>query len=335
MTLRHLFDWQHIADEDWAALVQRGVRFSEQGFDWRQVAHGKALALVFFNPSLRTRASMDLAAAQLGAHATVLEPGKGTWGTEWNPGTVMDGTAAEHITEAIGVLSRYYDALGVRVFAAGEDYAEDRDEVRFKRIMAASTVPVINLESAFFHPCQALADAVTLHRHFNGQAQGKRLVLHWCYHPRALPMAVPNSTLLMAARMGMRVTVARPGGFELDPQVMSVARRHAQENGGEVLETEEPGCDDAHIVYAKAWGGNVAYDNPDAEAELRGALKHWRITESMQQRGDGAHLMHPLPVRRNVVVDDAVLDGSSSLHLDQAENRVHAQKAILEWVWNV
>lgn len=335
MSVRHLIDWQHVGDDDWFSLVRRGVSLSEQGHEWRQIAQGKSVALVFFNPSLRTRASMDLAAAQLGAYATVLEPGKGTWGTEWNPGSVMDGTAAEHITEAIGVLSRYYDALGVRVFAAGENYAEDRDEVRFKRILAASTVPVINLESAFYHPCQALADAVTLHRHFGGQTQGRRLVLHWCYHPKALPMAVPNSTLLMAARMGMQVTVARPEGFELDKQVMAVARQQAHRSGGAVTETDQPGCEGANIVYAKAWGGQAAYDDPDRELEMRSQWRNWRVTETMQHSGDGAHLMHPLPVRRNVVVDDGVLDGSATLHLDQAENRVHAQKAILEWVWNL
>lgn len=335
MSVRHLFDWQQVADPDWTRLISRGVELSERGHQWERAAQGKSLALVFFNASLRTRASMDLAAAQLGAHATVLEPGKGTWGTEWNPGATMDGNAAEHITEAIGVLSRYYDALGVRVFAAGEQYAEDRDEVRFKRILAASQVPVINLESAFYHPCQALADAVTLQRHFDGQTHGRRFVLHWCYHPKALPMAVPNSTLLMATRLGLDVTVARPEGFELDPQVMAVARQQAKQHGNDVVETDQPGCDDAQIIYAKAWGGSTAYADTDAESSMRAANKHWRVTEGMQSRGAGAHLMHPLPVRRNVVVDDAVLDGAATLHLDQAENRVHAQKAILEWVWNL
>ncbi len=292
---------------------------------------------MFFNPSLRTRTSMELAGAQLGAHVTTLNAGQGTWGFEWKDGVVMTGDAAEHIKEAVGVMSRYYDGIGVRVFASSTDFEADRGDRLLHTFAAASDVPVVNLESAFFHPCQALGDAATLMSHFGGDVQGKKFVLSWAYHPRALPMAVPNSALLMAARLGMNVTVARPESHALDVSVMKMARRYAAERGTEVVETtdREAAADGAHVIYAKAWGGPMVYADPAGEAELRQNLRQWRITPDLMTKTNDGAFMHCLPVRRNVVVDDAVIDGAASIHLLQAEFRLHAQKAILEHVWDL
>ncbi|MCS7083218.1 MAG: N-acetylornithine carbamoyltransferase [Bacteroidetes bacterium] len=335
-SLRHLIDW-HLLDEAlWWDRLEAARRFARER-RWTDRARGRAIALLFFNPSLRTRTSMELAAAQLGAHVSVLVPGQGTWGFEWRDGVVMEGPEAEHIQEAIGVLSRYYDAIGVRAFASLRDYEQDRSEAFLRRIVRAASVPIINLESAFWHPCQALGDAATLMDLFRERLAGRSFLLTWAYHPKALPMAVPNSALLMATRLSMRVTIARPAGYELDPEVMALARQYAAQHGLEVRETDalDEAFEGAEVVYAKAWGGRLAYTDPEAESQLRLSLRDWRVTEARMRRTREAVFMHCLPVRRNVVVDDAVLDGPWARHLVQAEYRLHAQKAILEWVWNL
>ena len=329
-----LLDWQHVDDATWRRLVDRAVALGREGAVYRDTMHGKSIGLLFFNPSLRTRCSMELAAVQLGAHATTLTPGQGTWQFAWDEGAVMDGNEAEHIKEAVGVLSRYYDALGVRLFAGFTDREADRTDARLHQFARYADVPVVNLESAAYHPCQALADAATITRE-RGDMRGKRFVLTWAYHPRALPQAVPNSALLMAARLGMHVTVARPDGFALDDGVMAQARSYANANGATLEETSDADAayDGADVVYAKAWAGSMVYTDPEAEAAARAQHRDWRVTADRMARTDEGLFMHCLPVRRGVVVDGAVLDGPHARHLLQAEHRLHAQKAILEWVW--
>lgn len=334
---RHLLDWQHVEDSVWDGVLASTIDFFRAGRRFVEVQRQQSLALLFFNPSLRTRTSMELAGAQLGAHVSTLDVGQGTWGFAWDDGEVMDGEAAEHIREAVGVLGRYYDALGVRVFASGTDLEADRRDRLLHRFAAASTVPVINLESAFYHPCQAMGDAGTLLTHFDGDVRGRRFVLAWAYHPKALPMAVPNSAVLMASRLGMDVVVARPDSHALDDEVMQRARAYAEASGGSLAETDrlDDACGDADVIYAKAWGGPLLYEDKAREAAVRAGLKSWRITERQMAQSSRPVFMHCLPVRRNVVVDDAVLDGPRAIHLLQAEFRLHAQKAILSYVWDL
>lgn len=335
--IRHLLDWQYIGDEAWSRALSAAVGHFRAGKQFEDRASQKSLGLLFFNSSLRTRTSMELAGAQLGAHVTTLNVGQGMWGFEWNDGGVMDGEAAEHIQEAVGVLSRYYDALGIRVFASGTDYEADRTDRLLHRFAEAATVPVINLESAFYHPCQALGDAATLNVQFDGEVRGRKFVLAWAHHPKPLPMAVPNSALLAAARLGMEVVVARPDSHALDPSVMEMATRYAADSGGSVHEASDlaSACEGAEVVYAKAWGGPMIYSQPEEESDIRNDLRDWRITADLMNQTSSPVFMHCLPVRRNVVVDDAVLDGPQSIHLLQAEFRLHAQKAILEYVWQL
>lgn len=333
--MNHLIDWQEEPDETWNRCIDVARRFA--GFKGhlpggREIGRGRSLGLLFFNPSLRTRTSMEVAAAHLGAHSSVIVPGQGTWGFAWEDGVVMDGAEAEHIQEASGVLSQYFDAIGVRLFASLTDQAADREERLLRRFVAAAQVPVINLESAYGHPCQALADAATITERFDGRPRGKRFVLTWAYHPKALPTAVPNSALLAAARLGMDVTVARPAGFGLDPIVMAEAERLTRVR---VLEDQDEAFQGADIVYAKAWAGPQVYADPDAEAATRSQLKGWRVTEARMQRTRNGAFMHCLPVRRGVVVDDAVLDGPQAIHLRQAAYRLYAQQAILSEIWPV
>ena len=335
--LPHLTAWHAAAGAVWDHCLAGALRHYRAGPAWTQRAHGRSLGLLFFNPSLRTRTSMELAGAQLGAHVTTLTVGQGTWGFAWEDGSVMDGPEAEHIREAIGVLSQYYDALGVRAFASMTDYAQDRTDALLRTMVHAATVPVVSLESAFYHPCQALGDAATLMAHFDGDVRGRKFVLQWTHHPKALPMAVPNSALLMAARLGLDVTVARPDGYALDAGVMDQARQYAAAHGTTVAETDDrmAAAEEADVIYAKAWGGPLAYTDPDEEAARRQEHRAWRVTPALMDRTRAAAFMHCLPVRRGVVVDDAVLDGPQAIHLLQAAFRLHAQKAILEYVWEL
>jgi N-acetylornithine carbamoyltransferase len=332
---RDLLDWKYVDQLTWERAIEAALRHKADRRP-RNTAAGKALGMLFFNPSLRTRTSMELAALELGAHATTLSPGQGTWDFAWEKGQPMLGSEAEHIVEAVGVLSRYYSALGVRLFASQSSYEADRAEHKLNVFADASSVPVINLESAFHHPCQALADAATIVRRFDEPRQ-KRFVLSWAYHPKPLPMAVPNSALLMATRLGMDVVLAHPEGFELDSGVMDLAARQASERGGSlsISHDQAAALDGADIVYAKAWAGPDIYTDRDVEKTKREAARQWRISETLMHRTNRAAFMHCLPVRRGVVVDDAVLDGPGAIHLDQAEFRLHAQKAILEYVWDL
>ncbi len=334
--LRHVLHATDLDGATWRHLLDTAVQHKRDDDRHSGAADGKTIGLLFFNPSLRTRTSMEVAAAHLGADSTTLTPGEGTWDLAWDDGAVMDGTAAEHVREAIGVLSRYHDALGVRVFASGTDYEADASDHLIRTVADAATVPVLNLESAWAHPCQAVSDAATLTDHFDDLA-GKEFVLSWTTHPKALPMAVPNSAVQMAARCGMDVTVARPETHALDPQVMTQAQALADRHGTTVATTDDldAAVDGADVVYAKSWGGPLVYSDPEREAAARAQHADWSITDArMQATNDGAFL-HCLPVRRNVGVDDAVLDGPHACHLDQAEYRLHAQKALLEYVWDV
>jgi N-acetylornithine carbamoyltransferase len=206
--------------------------------------------------------------------------------------------------------------------------------VRFRQFMAHATVPVFNMESALYHPCQALADLLTIQRRLGGIA-GRKLTVTWAPHPRPLPTAVPNSILLAATQMGMHVTLARPEGFDLPEPVLARAEQLAREAGGSLTlsSNQAEAVAGAQAVYAKSWGGLARYADPDGEQAAREALGEWTVDERLMEGTDGACFMHCLPVRRNVVVTDAVLDGPRSVVVDQAENRLHAQKAVLAWLY--
>ncbi|WP_263786020.1 N-acetylornithine carbamoyltransferase [Salinibacter grassmerensis] len=335
--LQHVLRVDAFSDATWDALRHAAVQHRHDDTLHAGAASGSSLGLIFMNPSLRTRTSMEGAAAHLGAHHTTLVPGNGSWDLEWTEGAVMDGGPAEHVRDAIGVLSRYHDALGVRVFASGTDYAADEQDTLIRTIAEHATVPVINLESAGAHPCQGLSDAALLTERFGEDLADKTFVLSWAPHPKPLPMAVPNTALRTAARCGMDVTVARPDTHALAPKVMAEAEALAKGQGGSVSATSDQAAaaENADVVYAKSWGGPLMYENPEAESEARAARSDWRITADLMAHSREGLFMHCLPVRRNVVVDDAVLDGPRAAHLDQAEYRLHAQKALLEYVWSL
>ena len=291
---------------------------------------GKILGLIFFNPSLRTLASFQSGMARLGGSSFVITPGQGTWQLETRLGAVMNGAAAEHVREGIPVLASYCDALGIRAFADGKDLRSDLAETVFKTMAELVDKPLVNLESAVNHPCQALADWKTMDD--LGVPRGGRFVLSWVYHPRALPLAVPAAAVHMAAMRGMEVVVLRPEGFALPPEIMDKARRAAAHSGGSVVETTEraEALAGAHILYAKEWGATSCYGDVEGDARLRGSLIEWCVRNDWFARtADGCRLMHCLPVRRNTAVADEVLDGPRSAVQREAYNRLVVQMAVL------
>ncbi len=291
---------------------------------------GRVLGLLFFNPSLRTLASMQSGMARLGGSSFVITPGQGTWQLETRDGVVMDGAAAEHVREGIPVLASYCDVLGIRAFAEGRDLARDLAETRFRAMSDTLQTPLINLESAMSHPCQALADWKTLDE--LAVPKRARFVLSWVYHPRPLPLAVPASTLTMAAMRGMDVVVLRPDGYALPDRVMDKARDLAAAAGGSVRETDnrDEALAYAQVVYAKEWGSTRHYGDAEADGQLRAGLRDWCVgPEWFQGAAPDCRFMHCLPVRRNVAVADAVLDGPRSAVQQGARNRLYAQMAVL------
>ncbi|HSS50524.1 MAG TPA: N-acetylornithine carbamoyltransferase, partial [Thermoanaerobaculia bacterium] len=289
------------------------------------------LALLFFNPSLRTLASFQAGMARLGGSSFVISPGQGTWILETRDGVVMDGAAAEHVREAIPVLASYADGLGIRSFAGGTDLAADLADSTFLSMADVCPVPLINLESAVDHPCQALGDWKTMDD-LRIPARGGRFVLSWAWHSKALPLAVPAAAVHMASLRGMDVTVLRPEGFGLPEPIMDRARRAAENSGGSLRETadRDEALEGAHVIYAKSWTSPLHYGNPEAEAAFRAGLRVWCVGDDwFATAAPDCRFMHCLPVRRNVVVRDSVLDGPRSVVVHEARNRMWAQMAVL------
>jgi N-acetylornithine carbamoyltransferase len=319
-------DWTR---DELEGLIESALRF-KRGADGSKPLTGRSVALVFFNPSLRTRASMQVGIFELGGNAVVLEPGGTSWTLEHRDGALMDGDKTEHVAEFVRVLGRYCAALGVRTFAALKDWEEERLDPVLEAFARYSTVPLINLESAMHHPCQAMADMLTVRERLG--AGKKRVLLTWAWHPKPLPMAVPNSFALSAAQMGHDLTIAHPPGYELDEELMSDIERHAGSAGGSVRLTNDvaEGFDGVEVVYAKSWGSKQFYGSPERDVIERARYRQeWIVDEQKMARTTSGIFMHCLPVRRNVIVSDAVIDSPSSVVIDEAENRLHVQKAIM------
>ena len=311
-------------------LIDAALRFKSGGDTSRPLA-GKSVALVFFNPSLRTRASMQVGVYELGGNAVVLEPGGTSWTLEHRAGVVMDGDKTEHVAEFVRVLGRYCVMIGVRTFAALKDWEQERVDPILRAFADYAAVPVINLESAMYHPCQATADMMTI-REQRGAGK-KRVLLTWAWHPKPLPMAVPNSFALAAAQMGHELMIAHPAGYELDDELLADIRRQSALAGGTVtIENDvEQAFAGVDVVYAKSWGSKSFYGATEADVAARAPYRaQWIVDEAKMARTNSAIFMHCLPVRRNVIVTDQVIDSVSSVVIDEAENRLHVQKAILK-----
>ncbi len=291
---------------------------------------GRSVALVFFDPSLRTRASMQVAVYDLGGNAIILEPGSSSWTLEHRDGVVMDADKTEHLTEFVRVLERYVSAIGVRTFARLQDWETERTDPILEAFARYATVPIINLESAMHHPCQSMADMMTIREKCG--AERKKVLLTWAWHPKPLPMAVPNSFALAAAQFGHDLRIACPPNYELDEELISEVRRQASVNGGslEISNDIRSAFEGIDVVYAKSWGSKAFYGAPEKDISSRAAYRHeWIVDGPKMERTNDAIFMHCLPVRRNVIVTDDVIDGPRSVVIDEAENRLHIQKELL------
>ncbi len=328
MTLRHFLTTQDFTRPELDAMLEEAARFKREKLG-RDLA-GRTIALLFFNSSMRTRSSFEIGAFQLGGHAVVLAPGKDAWGIEFEPAKMMDGEPEEHVAEVARVLSRYCDLIGVRAFPKFVDWAKDREDGVIRGFAKHATVPVINLET-IVHPCQELAHVLALKERF-GELKRKKYVLTWTYHPKPLNTAVANSALLIATRYGMDVTLLCPTPeYVLDERYMQAAERNVKEQGGslQVSHDIDAAYTGADVVYAKSWGALPYFGNWAPEKPIRDRYQHFIVDERKMALTNGGVFSHCLPLRRNVKATDAVMDAPYCMAIDEAENRLHVQKAIM------
>ena len=283
---------------------------------------GRAVAGLFFDPSLRTHTSMEVATGRCGGHFVYLQGGEGTWKMEFDEGVVMNGNTAEHVKEAAPVLSSYADVLAVRAFPR----THNRDETVIRAFSRYAGAPLINLESALAHPCQGLADQLTMADLGGGNSfQGKKVCLSWAPHPKPLPQAVPLSVVRAAILGGADLHVAAPPGFDLDAEEMERVAGFAADTGARLTLTRDQAAatEGALVVYAKGW----AAEDRDAHPALAAEYGSWTVGDDAMRTATA--FLHCLPVRRNVIVTDSVLDGPKSRVIPQAANREPVQAAVL------
>ncbi|WP_378172296.1 N-acetylornithine carbamoyltransferase [Aquimarina sp. SS2-1] len=292
--------------------VKEAIEIKKNPISDKTLGVDKTIGLLFFNPSLRTRLSTQKAALNLGMNVIVMNfTGEG-WSLEYGDGTVMDQGNSEHVKEAAQVVSQYCDVLAIRAFAKLENREEDYKENVLKSFIKYASIPVINMESATGHPLQALTDAITITEHKT--MHKPKIVLSWAPHPKALPQAVANSFVEMTQRMDADFVITHPEGFELASQITNeVSIEYNQENA----------LKDADFVYVKNWSSYTDYGKTSQD-------QSWKITEEKMKLTNNAKFMHCLPVRRNVVVDDAVIDSENSIVIEQANNRTYAAQLVLK-----
>ncbi len=334
-TRRHFLSTLDWSREDLEAILAdarelKATRRASRSPTGRRDLQGKTVALLFFNPSLRTRSSFEIGVFEMGGHAVVLEPGKGAWPIEFKDGVVMNAEAEEHVAEAARVLSRFCDLIAVRAFPKFQSWEEDREDRVIQQFAKYATVPVINMET-ITHPCQELALMLTLKEKL-GVTDKKKFVLTWTYHPKPLNTAVANSALIAAAKFGFDVTLLCPTPeYLLDARYMDAARSFGNVKVTHDIEEAYRGAD---IVYAKSWGALPYFGRWEAEKPIRDGFQHFIVDEKKMaltgKQGDGSgYFSHCLPMRRNVKATDAVVDSDRSLVIEEAENRLHVQKALM------
>jgi N-succinyl-L-ornithine transcarbamylase len=293
-------------------LLSLSKKIKENPFDYQSFGKNKTLGLLFFNPSLRTRLSTQKAAINLGMNVMVMNLNTDGWSIELEDGTIMNKGTQEHIKEAAGVISQYCDIIGIRTFASLSDKKEDYEEVIINKFIESATVPVVSLESATLHPLQSFADLMTIEE-FKKTAKPK-VVLTWAPHPKALPQAVANSFAQWISKADVELVIANPKGFDLSPEFTE---------GIEVIHNQDEALVAADFVYAKNWSSFEEY------GKIGTKFNDWTITKEKMDLTNNGKFMHCLPVRRNVVVSDEVIDSRNSLVLEQANNRTDAAQTIL------
>ena len=289
-------------------LLAEAKEVKANPFAWKSLGKNKSVCLLFLNPSLRTRLSSQRAAANLGLEVVVLDVNSGSWKLEFADGVVMNGDSAEHVKEAAGVIGAYFDVIAIRAFAELKNKEEDNAEKVLSAFVKYCGVPVINMESSTGHPLQALADLVTIE-------ENKKVVLTWAPHPRALPQAVANSFVEWTKLANYDLVITHPKGYELSSKVMgNIQPEYDQEKAFE----------GADFIYAKNWSSYSDYGN------IISTDPSWMVSKEKMDITNSAKFMHCLPVRRNQVVEDAVIDSANSLVIEEAANRIVSMQTVLK-----
>ncbi|GAA4362561.1 N-acetylornithine carbamoyltransferase [Kangiella marina] len=330
---------QHfLSTESWSQhSLQEMIDFAKalKNNKFQPLLKEKSVALLFFNPSLRTRTSFELGVHQLGGQAVILQPGKDAWPIEFELGSIMDGEAEEHIKEVAQVLSSYCDLIAVRAFPKFESWQEDRQDKLIKSLAHFSSVPVINMET-ITHPCQELAHIMALQENL-GDLKGKKYVLTWTYHPKPLNTAVANSALMIASKFGMDVTLLCPNDdYVLDEHYMALGQSYSAQHGHQLTVSHDidSAYQGADVVYAKSWGALPYFGQWEKEKPIRDQYKHFMVDEAKMAKTNNALFSHCLPLRRNIKASDEVVDSKNCIAIEEAGNRLHVQKSIMNTLIN-
>jgi N-succinyl-L-ornithine transcarbamylase len=293
--------------------IDEVITLKKDAFANEHLGKHKTLGMLFFNPSLRTRLSTQKAAQHMGLKTMVMNFSNEAWALEFEDGTKMSGLRSEHIKEAAAVISQYCDMVAIRAFATLSDKQKDESEQVLNNFARYASIPIINMESATAHPLQALADAVTLKEH--GLKKRPKIVLTWAPHPKALPHAVGNSFTRMVQKLDAEFVIAQPKGYELNPEITK---------NTPLIYDQDEALEGADFVYAKNWCSYEDY------GKILRTDDQWMLTAEKMKLTNQAKFMHCLPIRRNIVVSDNVLDHSSSLVIQQANNRTYAAQWVLK-----
>ena len=298
---------------DYKKIVEEAIQLKSNPNQLKGIGKNKSIGLLFFNPSLRTRISTQKASMILGLKTFVMNFNSEGWQLEFENNTIMSEDKAEHVKDAAKVLSEYCDIIAIRKFADLNNKIDDEKEIVLSSFLKYSTVPILNLESSTFHPLQGLADAITIHETKN-KARPK-IVLSWAPHPKSLPHAVPNSFIKMAKKNNFELIISNPIGYDLNPEITK---------GINIIHDQKEAFINADFIYAKNWS---SYEN---YGKVLINDSSWKIDRNKMSLTNNAKFMHCLPVRRNVVVDDNVIDSENSLVIRQAENRIYSALIILK-----
>ena len=309
----------HVSDiGDLGAALEEAKQVKANPFAWKHLGENKTIMLVFFNSSLRTRLSSQKAALNLGMNPIVLNIGQDSWKLETEMGVVMDGDKSEHLREAIPVMTSYCDLIGIRSFAGLTDRAFDYGETVLRQFVEFGGKPVISLESATVHPCQAFADLITIEEY--RKKKRPKVVLTWAPHPRALPQAVPNSFAEWMNAADVDFVITHPHGYELDP---------AFAGNAPVEYDQMKALEGADFVYAKNWSCPGVTD-PARYGQILSKDMGWTVDARHMAVTNNAYFMHCLPVRRNMIVSDEVIDAPTSLVIPEAANRVVSAQVVMK-----
>ena len=294
--------------------VKQALKIKKDPLKNQRLGKDKTLVMLFFNPSLRTRLSTQKAAINLGMNVMVMNFGAEGWTLEFEDGTIMNQGASEHIKEAAEVVSQYCDIIAIRAFAGLTDKEKDNAETVMNGFVKYATVPIVNMESATGHPLQSLADAITM-AEFKTKHKPK-VVLTWAPHPKALPQAVANSFVeMMQLQRDMDFVITHPEGYELNPEITKDS----------VIEyNQDKAFEHADFIYAKNWSNYNDY------GKVTNTDKNWTVTAEKMKLTNNAKFMHCLPVRRNVIVADEVIDSENSIVIQQAHNRTYSAQLVLQ-----